>query len=288
MKTKLSVIIPTYNEEKDIGECIESLRNQSYKNIEIIIVDDGSIDRTKEIVKSFKKVKLIKGEHKGPGFSRNLGANKAKGKILIFVDADMTFDKDYLKNLTKPILEGKSFGTEEQYQKASNLNSVWSRCWGAYTAENRFKGNKGIVFRAILKKKFEEMGGFDSKYGYADDLTFLIKHGIKSDVAKGAFCYHKNPASLNEIFKQSKWIGASLSVHYPILDKKLLTIPILSCAVIGFIPLSFLVFLKKLTKGKFKPSSPKDIGILFAFSCIRVAGTIKGLSARLIKDENFR
>lgn len=207
---KASIIIPAYNEEKDIGECLESLKRQSYKNMEIIVVDDGSTDRTKEIVKSFNKVRLIKGEHKGAGFSRNLGAKECKGKILVFVDADMTFGGDYVEKLIKPMLEGKSIGTEERFQKASNLDNVWSMCWGSYTKGYPDKEKTGNIFRAILKDKFLELGGFDSEYGYADDLTFFYKYGIRSNLVE-AECYHKNSETLGEVYKQSRWIGASKS-----------------------------------------------------------------------------
>lgn len=219
-KPLLSVIIPAYNEEKDIAACLTSLQNQDYPNLEIVVIDDGSQDKTREIVKRFKKVNLIKGKHKGPGFSRNLGAKKAKGDILIFVDADMTFDKNYLTSLTMPIIQGKSFGTEERFQKATNLDKIWSKCWGSYTQgyPNRIK--KGNVFRAIQKSKFTELGRFDPRYGYADDMTFYFKYGIKSDLVDNAVCYHKNPETLNEIYKQSKWIGASFTAKYPALSKR--------------------------------------------------------------------
>ena len=75
----LSVIIPTYNEEKDIGECISTLLKQSYKKIEIIIVDDGSSDNTLNLVKKFRQVKILIQNHQGPGKARNLGARKSKG-----------------------------------------------------------------------------------------------------------------------------------------------------------------------------------------------------------------
>ena len=58
-KELVSAVISAYNEEKDIGKCLESLRYQSCKNIEVIVVDDGSTDKTREIVRRFKKVKLI-------------------------------------------------------------------------------------------------------------------------------------------------------------------------------------------------------------------------------------
>ena len=100
--TLVSVIIPAYNEEGDIELCLKSLKNQSRKKIEVIVVDDGSTDRTVEIVKEHK-VKLLKQNHGGPGAARNRGAKQAKGEILIFIDADMHFPKDYIKNLIAPI-----------------------------------------------------------------------------------------------------------------------------------------------------------------------------------------
>ena len=121
---KTSIIIPTYNEEKDIQKCMESLLVQSHKDFELIIVDDGSTDKTREIVKQLssknKRIKLILGKHGGPGASRNLGAKKAKGKVLVFVDSDMSFPKDFIQNLTKPILKGEVFGTQDGFQISSN------------------------------------------------------------------------------------------------------------------------------------------------------------------------
>src|SRR3972149_7564948 len=118
----ISVIIPIYNEETTIGECLNSLSKQSYKNLEVILVDDGSTDNTLHVIKNLKslvrtrEVKisnliLLKQNHKGPGPARNLGASRAKGEILVFVDADMTFEKDFVKDLTAPIIKGKTIGT---------------------------------------------------------------------------------------------------------------------------------------------------------------------------------
>ena len=280
----LSVIIPAYNEEKDIGNCLSSLQKQSYpKNkIGIIIVDDGSTDKTCQIVKKFKSVKLIKGKHKGPGFSRNLGAKKAKGEILIFVDADMTFDKDYLKNLTEPIIKKKVIGTEEGMQIASNRDNIWSRCWGTH-----FKDypniKKGHIFRAIPKKKFKEMGGFDPIYGYADDLTFYFKYGVRSKWVRNAICYHKNPETLNEVYKQSSWIGASI-------QNPLFNLPILSHLIpIILILLSPLAIPLLAIRHSYKN---KEFGLLIPwmliFMTFRYFGTIKGLFHRTYLRKNVR
>lgn len=94
MKTpKFSVIIPAHNEEDVIERAIKSILNQTYQNFEIIISNDGSTDKTKEIVENLiKKDKRIKilNQDKGhsAAFARNWGAEKAKGEILIFLDAD--------------------------------------------------------------------------------------------------------------------------------------------------------------------------------------------------------
>src|SRR3989338_2013270 len=95
----ISIVIPTFNEQKTIGECLKSLKNQTYKPIEITVVDDGSSDSTRNIVEDSQNIKLLTQGHKGPGQARNLGAANAKGEILVFVDADMTLDKNFIRFL---------------------------------------------------------------------------------------------------------------------------------------------------------------------------------------------
>ncbi|MFH0875476.1 MAG: glycosyltransferase family 2 protein, partial [archaeon] len=83
----ISVIIPAYNEEKCITECLNSLKNQQFKDFELIVIDNNSKDSTSKIAKQYtKKVFLCK--EQGISSARNFGAKKAKGKILCFIDAD--------------------------------------------------------------------------------------------------------------------------------------------------------------------------------------------------------
>lgn len=286
MKKLLSVIIPTYNEERDIGECLTSLLKQSYNTFEVIVVDDGSTDSTVKIVKNFiknnKKIRLIKGQHKGPGFSRNLGAKKAKGDILVFVDADMTFDKNYIKNLVRPIFSGMTVGTGHGLEYAGNLDNVWSRCWGKIRVSPQEK--EGVIFRAIEKKVFFDNGMFDPKYGYADDQTFFIKYGMKSVLIPNAICYHKNAETLREVYRQSKWIGASLPFKWG-----LLRIPVLNkMLLLGFYVLSPLIYplitLLRIIK-------KKDFKLFFyywPFMFIRYFGTLRGLFNWIIFNKNAR
>jgi glycosyltransferase involved in cell wall biosynthesis len=224
--TVLSIIIPTHNEEKDIFQCLKSLTEQSFKKFEVIIVDDGSTDKTLEIVKRFSKVRIFEQNHKGPGVARNLGAKNSKGDILIFIDSDMTFDKDYLKNLIEPIISdrtGQIIGATHEQEIVENTSNIWGRCWGKIrVSKENAKDVK--VFRAIRRDAFFQMQGFDPKYGYADDQTFWFKYGKRPKVAEGAICYHKNPETLKGVYRQSRWIGASI-------DNIFIKIPLISYLV---------------------------------------------------------
>jgi len=278
----LSVVIPTYNEEKDIDFCLKSLVKQSYKNIEIIVVDDGSTDNTREIVRKHKKVKLLKGEHKGPGFSRNLGVEKAKGEIIIFIDSDMTFDKDYLKNLTKPIIEDYSvIGTTHDYEIVENTNNIWSKCWGKVRVSPK-NAKEVKIFRAIRRKEFIKMGCFDPQYGYADDQTFWFKFQVKPVVANNTICYHRNPETLKAVYKQSRWIGASI-------DNSLLRIKIISYIIpILLIILSPILIVLLTIKKVVKQNEYSIIGYMLIFMCARYFGTITGLMRKIYVGVNVR
>ena len=104
---KISVIIPAYNAEKYITRCIDSVIDQRYKNWEIIIIDDGSTDKTKDIVQSFldkdNRIILISQDNRGAGAARNAGIIKAVGEYLVFLDAD-----DYIENTYFSLLAEKN------------------------------------------------------------------------------------------------------------------------------------------------------------------------------------
>lgn len=207
-----SVIIPTFNEEKVIGQCLKSLSNQTYKMLEIIIVDDGSKDSTVKIAKRFQ-VKVAKQKHQGPGTARNLGNKLAKGEILVFVDADMTFEKNFVKDLVEPILTGKTVGTFSKNEMVKNPKNIWSICWNinrnipqGRMIPNNYP-NESPVFRAILKKEFDQVKGFDTSGEYTDDWSLSKKLKVLAKVADGALYYHSNPSTLTEFWKQARWIG---------------------------------------------------------------------------------
>lgn len=106
---KVSLIVPIYNTSKYLDKCINSLINQTLKDIEIILINDGSLDNSEEIIKKYKdkRIKYIKKENEGIGKTRNLGINTAKGKYIAFVDSDDYLELDFC---------------EKMYEKAINDN----------------------------------------------------------------------------------------------------------------------------------------------------------------------
>ena len=107
-KYKFSIIIPVYNTEKYLEKCLDSIINQSYQNMEIIVVNDGSTDNSKDILFTYqnKYPKLINVYEKingGLSDARNYGVSKASGDYLLFVDSDDYIESDLLLNISKNI-----------------------------------------------------------------------------------------------------------------------------------------------------------------------------------------
>lgn len=208
---KLSVIIPIFNASKTIQACLNSLETQTIQH-ELILIDDGSIDSTLEKIKPYN-AKLLKQKHQGPGLARNKGAKAATGEILVFVDADMVFDKNFLKNLTAPIVAGKTQGTWTKEERVLNWDNLLAKTWNLeYThskTQSRIPPNApdtSPVFRAIVKKEFDRVGGFD-QVGYTDDWTLSKKLGYHALAASNAVMYHNNPGTYTEVWKQAVWIS---------------------------------------------------------------------------------
>ena len=220
---RISVIIPTYNEEGVIVDCLHSLGRQTVSDFEVVVVDDGSNDKTWELLSELKiknlKFKIMRSAHLGAGAARNAGAKLSKGEILVFVDADMTFEKNFLKNLIKPIIAnppsqgfGRTRGTFSKEEYVSNWDNIWARCWNINQGweirrrhPKRFPDHQP-VFRAILKSEFDKVGGF-TPGGYDDDWSLSKKLGYEAVNAQGAIFYHKNPDNLIEVFDHAKWVA---------------------------------------------------------------------------------
>jgi len=106
---KVSIIVPIYNEEKNLKRCVDSLINQTYQNLEIILLNDGSTDKTKEIVDSYKDKRIMKIHKKntGIGDTRNMGIEKSSGDYLMFIDSDDFIELNCVEVLVKKIESDK-------------------------------------------------------------------------------------------------------------------------------------------------------------------------------------
>lgn len=102
-KNKITVIVPMYNTEEYIERCIRSIMEQTYENLEIIIVNDGSTDKSLDICKKLQKdddrIVIVNQKNKGVGEARNHGIDVATGDFISFVDSDDTMDKNFYKEL---------------------------------------------------------------------------------------------------------------------------------------------------------------------------------------------
>lgn len=100
---KISVIVPVYNAEKYLNQCIQSIQNQSYTDFELILVNDGSTDASGDICESYVKtdqrIKLFTKINGGVSSARNLGLDNATGEWVTFIDSDDWVDKDYLQKM---------------------------------------------------------------------------------------------------------------------------------------------------------------------------------------------
>ncbi len=166
----ISVIVPVYNVEKYLARCLDSLVNQTYQNIEIIIIDDGSTDSSNQIIKKYedKYPKLIKAYHKkngGLSDARNFGLNKAQGEYILFVDSDDYVDHDFVEKLYQNIVINKSdiaiCNIIDEYENKKNTkiytNYVPSKVGNIYQDKrillNRFATWNKLYKRTLFENK---------------------------------------------------------------------------------------------------------------------------------------
>ena len=126
----ISIIVPCYNVEKYVEKCINSLINQTYSNIEIILVNDGSTDNTLNILKKIKnkddRIVLIDQPNTGLSGARNTGLKKSKGKIVSFVDSDDFVDKYFIEKLYVNMITNSADISSCDYVFINENNNIWN------------------------------------------------------------------------------------------------------------------------------------------------------------------
>jgi len=177
---KLSVIIPTYNVEEYIEECLASLLIQITDEVELIIVDDCSTDRTvekvKECLKTFTdRYKLIvKGENKGVSDTRNIGLRNATGEYVAFIDSDDVVDRFYIKS----IFDELKFGYDYYELSWENFNAMKNVRYAGSLPKNNWAVWCRIWKRSIIKVEF------DVNKRTAEDHKFVLDN-LNDKLSKG-------------------------------------------------------------------------------------------------------
>jgi len=182
----VSVIIPTYNRELTLARAIDSVLKQDYKNYEILVVDDGSTDKTKEIVNKYpiKNIKYIRHENNlGGNYARNTGIINSKGKYIAFLDSDDEWHSEFLKVTIETIENLPSeYGvvyTDGYIKVGANIVKINSKDHiGRYTStleaflDSCWLGTQRTLFR---RECFEKVGYFDTNLKARQDWELFIR-----------------------------------------------------------------------------------------------------------------
>ncbi len=228
-KDLISIIVPVYNVEKYITQCITSIIEQTYKNIEIIAINDGSIDNSLEALEKLKlqddRIKIITQDNKGVSCARNEGLKVSKGKYIIFVDAD-----DYISNEFVNYMH--SLISKDNCDFAFSLNNYWEKNEKQETNiyEKTINSNIAVglllspdvtvgCWNKIYKKSFLSNNNitFRGDLYYGEGLNFIIRTALATNKIcvgnKKVYYYRKNNVmSATSKFSFNKYINGEKSL----------------------------------------------------------------------------
>ncbi len=263
--TLVSIIIPAFNEGKVLRTLFISISKQSYPNIETILVDDSSTDKTSEVAKNFN-VKFFRRKHSERSVQRNFGAAKARGKFLFFLDADMELSENVVSECVEK-MKDESLGAVVIPEK-----SVATHYWEKVKAfERSFYNEKGDettdAARFFSRKAFREVGGYDESItGPEDwDLPESVKaKGYKIGRVKSVIFHYERIPNLFSLVKKKYYYA--LKSHRYIRKQK---IAVFSPKTIYFLRPVFYREWKKLLS---HPLLTISMFVMFSFELIG-AGT---------------
>lgn len=182
---KFSVIIPTYNRECFIENCVESVLDQSFNNFEVIVINDGSTDRTEKLLRPYNdEIEYIYQENKGVSTARNRGLQEARGKYIAFLDSDDKWTSEKLEVVDENIKQNpefKIFHTQERWYKDGKIHNP----------KDKHRKPHGKVFfkclrlcavsisTAVVKREvFHKIGEFDESLPVCEDYDFWIRASL--------------------------------------------------------------------------------------------------------------
>ncbi len=182
----VSIIVPTYNSSATLGECLESIKNQSYQSIELIVVDNNSKDNTKEIAKKYTDKVFNKGPERCT--QRNFGVEQASGEYVAIIDSDMNLSKDVIEQCVAEIQKPSVVGVvipEESFGEG-----FWAQC--KKLERSFYVGVSWMEAARFFKKSdFLRLGGYDEQMVSGEDWDFSQRIAKLGKIGRiSSYIYH--------------------------------------------------------------------------------------------------
>ncbi len=232
MKHFFSIIIAVYERQDELTELLKSLTEQTHKNFEVIVVDDGSKNKLDQIVYQFKDQLAIHyyyKENSGPGLSRNYGMQFAKGDYFIFLDSDTIIPNHYISIVNKELESNyvDAFGGPDDADESFNdLQKAITFSMTSFLTTGGIRGGKKQVGKfqprsfnmGMSKKAYDLTAGFaDMRVGEDPDLSMRIwQNGMETRLFPDAKVWHKRRSTLKSFAKQVFQFG----IARPILNQR--------------------------------------------------------------------
>ncbi len=217
-RIELAVIIPVYNRPDEVDELLESLCNQTDKDFEVIVVEDGSTqkcDKQVEKYTSLLKISYFYKPNTGPGLTRNYGTEKSRGNYSIFLDSDCILPPHYIQvvrdKLKKDWVDAFG-GPDKAHPDFTTIQKAIDYSMTSFLTTGGIRGGSEKLDTfyprsfnmGFSKSVFEKTKGFSSmRFGEDIDMSIRILNcGFKTALIKEAFVYHKRRSNLKQFFKQ--------------------------------------------------------------------------------------
>ena len=216
---RYSIIVPVYNRPDEVDELLESLANQTLKDFEVIIVEDGSIKTCKDVCDKYANIldlHYYAKENSGPGQSRNYGAERSNGEWLIILDSDVVLPKDYLWNVecgTRNEDRLAAFGgPDAAHPSFTPIQKAISYSMTSFFTTGGIRGGKAKLDKfyprsfnmGIRRDVYLQLGGF-SKMRFGEDIDFsyrIVEAGHSPRLFPEAWVWHKRRTDFRKFFRQ--------------------------------------------------------------------------------------
>lgn len=199
----LSIILPTFNRGKYILDAIESIQAMSFRNWELIIIDDGSTDQTNIVISKClidERIHYSYNEtNQGASFARNLGLQKSKGKYISYLDSDNTYSSSFMSHAIEFLEKNQNFDLVYGALFTSSHGKKNKILFKEFSRRQLLKGNYIDMSTIVHRRKLYELfGGFDESINRLDDWDLILKYTQNND-AKGLDILAANYRSLDDL-----------------------------------------------------------------------------------------